>query len=292
MSWLSKLKQGLSKTAAFFTAPHLKNLDEVEEALLTADVGYQTTSEIMEAVRQQKPKTEDAFRSIIHEVLQAKITPIAKPLTLDTTHKPFIILMIGVNGAGKTTTIGKLGAIYQKKGFKVSFVAADTFRAGATEQLCRWGEKLGVTTHTASTGADAAGLVFDAVQKSQKDGTDILFIDTAGRLQNRTDLMDELKKVTRVIKKLDPTAPHETILVLDATVGQNAISQVKTFREMVGVTGLIMTKLDGSAKGGILVALADQFGLPVYALGVGEKIEDLNPFTADEYVSSLLGERE
>ena len=155
MSWLSKLKQGLSKTAAFFTAPHLKNLDEVEVALLTADVGYQTTSEIMEVVRQQKPKTEDAFRLIIHTVLQAKITPIAKPLTLDTSHKPFIILMIGVNGAGKTTTIGKLGAIYQKKGFKVSFVAADTFRAGATEQLCRWGEKLGVTTHTASAGADA-----------------------------------------------------------------------------------------------------------------------------------------
>ena len=292
MSWLSKLKQGLSKTAALFSfgGPALQNLDEVEEALLSADVGYGATTEIINAVRQKKPHTADAFRAIVRDILIQKITPIAKPLSLDMTHKPFIILMIGVNGAGKTTTIGKLGSIYQAQGLKVSFVAADTFRAGATEQLCRWGDKLGITTHTASAGSDAAGLVFDAVQKSQKDGTDILFIDTAGRLQNRSDLMDELKKITRVIKKLDPTAPHETLLVLDATVGQNALSQVKTFREMIGVTGLIMTKLDGTAKGGILVALADQFQLPVYALGVGEKIDDLRPFTADEYATSLLGD--
>jgi len=292
MSWLSKLKQGLSKTAALFSigAPALKNLDEVEETLLTADVGYKATTEIMEVVRQKKPRDEVAFHQIIRDVLMQKITPIAQPLPLDTTRKPFIILMIGVNGAGKTTTIGKLGALYQAQGLKVSFVAADTFRAGATEQLCRWGEKLGATIHTSAAGADAAGLVFDAIQKSQKDGTDILFIDTAGRLQNRSDLMDELKKITRVIKKLDPEAPHETILVLDATVGQNALSQVKTFREMAGVTGLVMTKLDGTAKGGILVALADQFKLPVYALGIGEKIDDLRPFTADEYVTSLLGE--
>ena len=292
MSWLSKLKQGLSKTAALFSfgAPDLKNLDDVEEALLKADVGYGTTTEIMDAVRREKPKDEAAFRQVVRDVLIRKITPIAEPMMPDTTHKPAIILMIGVNGAGKTTTIGKLGSIYQARGLKVAFVAADTFRAGATEQLCRWGEKLNVPTYTAGAGADAAGLVFDAVQKSQKDGTDILFIDTAGRLQNRSDLMDELKKITRVIKKLDPEAPQETVLVLDATVGQNAISQVKTFREMAGVTGLIMTKLDGTAKGGILVALADQFKLPVYALGVGEKIDDLRPFTADEYVTSLLGD--
>ncbi|MBR6411786.1 MAG: signal recognition particle-docking protein FtsY [Alphaproteobacteria bacterium] len=292
MSWLSKLKQGLSKTAALFSfgGAGLKNLDDVEEALLKADVGYGTTTEIMDAVRREKPKDEAAFRQVVRDVMIRKITPIAKPMMPDTTHKPAIILMIGVNGAGKTTTIGKLGSIYQARGLKVAFVAADTFRAGATEQLCRWGEKLNVPTYTAGAGADAAGLVFDAVQKSQKDGTDILFIDTAGRLQNRSDLMEELKKITRVIKKLDPEAPQETVLVLDATVGQNAISQVKTFREMAGVTGLIMTKLDGTAKGGILVALADQFKLPVYALGVGEKIDDLRPFTADEYVTSLLGD--
>jgi len=292
MSWLSKLKQGLSKTAALFSfgAPTLQNLDAVEEALLSADVGYQTTTEIMDSVRREKPRDEASFHQIVRDILIQKITPIAKPLSLNKAHKPFIILMIGVNGAGKTTTIGKLGAVYREQGLRVSFVAADTFRAGATEQLCRWGDKLGVKTYTATAGADAAGLIFDAVQQSQKDGTDLLFIDTAGRLQNRSDLMDELKKITRVIKKLDPDAPHETLLVLDATVGQNAISQVKTFREMIGVTGLVMTKLDGTAKGGILVSLADQFGLPVYALGIGEKIDDLRPFTADEYVTSLLGD--
>ena len=292
MSWLSKLKQGLSKTAALFSfgTPALQNLNEVEDALLSADVGYRVTEEIMDSVRREKPQDESSFHQIVRDILIQKIAPVAKSLPLNKPHKPFIVLMIGVNGAGKTTTIGKLGAIYQQKGLKVAFVAADTFRAGATEQLCRWGDKLGVKTYTAGTGADAAGLIFDAVQKSQKDGTDILFIDTAGRLQNRSDLMEELKKITRVIKKLDPDAPHETVLVLDATVGQNAISQVKTFREIVGVSGLIMTKLDGTAKGGILIALADQFGLPVYALGIGEKIDDLRPFTADEYVTSLLGD--
>lgn len=292
MSWLSKLKQGLSKTAALFSfgAPTLQNLDEVEEALLSADVGYRTTEEIMDSVRREKPRDETSFHQIIRNILIQKITPVAKSLSVQQSHKPFIVLMIGVNGAGKTTTIGKLGAIYQQKEMKIAFVAADTFRAGATEQLCRWGNKLGIKTYTTAPKADAAGLIFDAVQKSQKNGTDIVFIDTAGRLQNRSDLMEELKKITRVIKKLDPEAPHETVLVLDATVGQNAISQVKTFREMIGVTGLIMTKLDGTAKGGILVALADQFGLPVYALGIGEKIDDLRPFTADEYVTSLLGD--
>ena len=292
MSWLSKLKKGLSKTATLFSfgVPALKNLDDVEESLLKSDVGYAATTEIIEAVRRQKPQDEKTFRSLVRDILIRKIEPVAKPLTLNETHKPFIILMIGVNGAGKTTTIGKLGAFYQEQGLKISFVAADTFRAGATEQLCRWGYKLGIKTYTAAAGADAAGLVFDAVQKSQKDGTDLLFIDTAGRLQNRTDLMDELKKITRVIKKLDADAPQETVLVLDATVGQNAISQVKTFRDIAGVTGLIMTKLDGTAKGGILVALADQFHLPVYALGIGEQADDLRPFTADEYVSSLMGD--
>jgi len=293
MSWLSKLKQGLSKTAALFSfgSPDPAGLEQMEESLLQADVGYHATQEIIAAVQKQKPADEAAFQKIVHSVLAQKIEPVAKPLTIDTGKKPFIVLMIGVNGAGKTTTIGKLGSFYQNQGYKVAFVAADTFRAGATEQLCRWGEKLSVPVYTAKTGADAAGLVFDAISQSRQVGTDILFIDTAGRLQNRSDLMDELKKITRVIGKQDPTAPHATLLVLDATVGQNALSQVKTFQEMAGVTGLIMTKLDGTAKGGILVALADQFHLPVHALGIGEQADDLRPFTAEEYVSSLLGEK-
>ena len=294
MSWFSKLKKGLSKTASLFSFQRVdaEALEMMEESLLRADVGYQTTEEIMDAVKRQKPKDGDELRQIIKTVLTLKMSSVAKPLEIDKSHKPFVILMIGVNGAGKTTTIGKLGQFYQEQGFQVSFVAADTFRAGATEQLCRWGERLNCVVHTAKTGADAAGIVYDALQKSRMNQDDIVFVDTAGRLQNRTDLMEELKKITRVIQKQDPMAPHATLLVLDATVGQNAISQVKTFQEMAGVSGLIMTKLDGTAKGGILVALASQFNLPVHALGVGEQADDLRSFTAEEYVNSLLGDTE
>jgi len=292
MSWFSKLKKGLSKTAAFFAPSKINagDLEQLEEALLQADVGYQTTSDILDKLRTSKPKDETDIRTRLHQILCEKIEPISLPLQIDSTHKPFVVLMIGVNGAGKTTTIGKMGQFYREKGYQVSFVAADTFRAGATEQLERWALKTGCPVYTAKQGADAAGLVFDSLQKSRAAGDDLLFIDTAGRLQNRSDLMDELKKITRVIKKQDPSAPHATLLVLDATVGQNALSQVKIFQEMAGVTGLIMTKLDGTAKGGILVALADRFKLPVHALGVGEQADDLRPFTADDYVSSLLGE--
>ena len=292
MSWFSKLKKGLSKTAAFFAPSKINagDLEQLEEALLQADVGYQTTSDILDKLRTSKPKDETDIRTRIHQILCEKIEPISLPLQIDSTHKPFVVLMIGVNGAGKTTTIGKMGQFYHEKGYQVSFVAADTFRAGATEQLERWATKTGCPIYTSQQGADAAGLVFDSLQKSRAAGDDLLFIDTAGRLQNRSDLMDELKKITRVIKKQDPSAPHATLLVLDATVGQNALSQVKIFQEMAGVTGLIMTKLDGTAKGGILLALADRFKLPVHALGVGEQADDLRPFTADDYVSSLLGE--
>lgn len=292
MSWFSKLKKGLSKTASLFSFQKVDSdsLEMMEESLLRADVGYQTTEEIIDAVKRQKPKDGEELRQIMKDVLLAKMKPVAQPLEIDKNHNPFVILMIGVNGAGKTTTIGKLGQFYQEQGFQVSFVAGDTFRAGATEQLCRWGEKLNCTVYTAKTGADAAGLVFDSLQKSRENGDDILFIDTAGRLQNRSDLMEELKKITRVIQKQDPTAPHATLLVLDATVGQNALSQVKTFQEMVGVSGLIMTKLDGTAKGGILVALAERFKLPVHALGVGEKSDDLQSFTAEDYIDSLIGQ--
>ncbi len=294
MSWFSKLKKGLSKTASLFSFQKVDadSLEQMEESLLRADVGYQTTDEIMTAVKRQKPKDGEELRQIMKDVLLSKMVPVSKPLKIDISHKPFVILMIGVNGAGKTTTIGKLGQFYKEQGKQVSFVAGDTFRAGATEQLYRWGEKLNCIVHTAKAGVDAAGLVFDSLKKSRENGDDILFIDTAGRLQNRSDLMEELKKITRVIQKQDPTAPHATLLVLDATVGQNALSQVKTFQEMVGVSGLIMTKLDGTAKGGILVALAEQFKLPVHALGVGEKSDDLQAFTAEEYVVSLIGAKE
>lgn len=291
MSWLSKLKQGLSKTASLFSFKQvdLAGLEAVEEALLRSDVGYRTTEEMMQEVRQKKPQDGVALYQVVYDTLVQKVQPIAQPLQIDSTKSPFVILMVGVNGAGKTTTIGKLGHFYKEAGYKISFVAADTFRAGATEQLCRWGEKLSCPVYTAGTGADAAGLVFDALKQSKANQDDILFIDTAGRLQNRSDLMDELQKIKRVIQKQDATAPHAVLLVLDATVGQNAISQVKAFQEIAGVTGLIMTKLDGTAKGGILVALADQFKLPIHAIGVGEQFDDLQPFTASDYVKSLIG---
>lgn len=293
MSWLSKLKQGLSKTASLFSFRSVDKtaLDSLEDALLRADVGFQTTDEIMQVIQKHHPSDGTELQSLIQKVLIEKMTPVARELVIDTGKKPFVILMIGVNGAGKTTTIGKMGQFYQNQGLQVSFVAADTFRAGATEQLMRWGEKLGCHVYTAGNGADAAGLVFDAFKQSRSAGDDVLFIDTAGRLQNRSDLMDELKKITRVIQKQDSTAPHAVLLVLDATVGQNALSQVQIFKDMVGVTGLVMTKLDGTAKGGILVALADKFGLPIHAVGVGEKSDDLHPFTATDYVNSLLGDQ-
>lgn len=292
MSWFSKLKKGLSKTASLFsfTRADAESLEQMEEALIRADVGYSIASETISQIQKQKPENGEQVRQILKEVLLQKMGSVAQPLVIDRTKKPFIILMIGVNGAGKTTTIGKLGQIYQKAGLRVAFVAGDTFRAGATEQLCRWGERLSCPVYTAKPGADSAALAFEAIQKSRDSGDDVLLIDTAGRLQNRSDLMEELKKMVRVIQKQDPTAPHATVLVLDATVGQNAISQVKTFQEMVGVTGLMMTKLDGTAKGGILVALADQFHLPIHAVGVGESVDDLNPFTAAEYIDSLLGD--
>ena len=293
MSWFSRLKQGLSKTASLFSFARTDEagLEQMEEALLRADVGYHTTDEVITQLRRQKPANGVEMYEALSNILIQKMEPVVGTLKIDKTKQPFIILMIGVNGAGKTTTIGKLGQFYKEQGLRVGFVAGDTFRAGAVEQLQKWGNRVGCTVYTTKAGGDAAGLVYDAIAQSKKNGEDVLFIDTAGRLQNRSDLMEELNKITRVIKKINPEAPHETILVLDATVGQNAISQVKTFREMAGVTGLIMTKLDGTAKGGILVALADQFELPIYALGVGEQADDLNPFTAEQYVASLIGEK-
>ena len=288
MRWLDKLKQGLKKTASVLSFKTM-DTDELEEMLILSDMGVEVADELVTLIKTEKPKTPEEIQAILKQELVKKIQPIAKPLVLPQA-KPTVILMVGVNGAGKTTTIGKLAAKYKDTGKTVACVAGDTFRAGAVEQLKRWADKTGADFYSGAQGCDAAGLIFDAIQSAKEKGTDIIFVDTAGRLQNRSDLMDELKKIVRVIHKVDENMPHETILVLDATVGQNALSQVKTFKEMCGVTGLVMTKLDGTAKGGILVALAKE-KLPVYAIGVGEGVEDLNAFLAEDYVASLLGEK-
>lgn len=292
MGWLDSLKKGMTKTAKVFkfSTVDLDSLEEVEEALLQADAGYETTQEILDAVKKQRPHDLGQLKQLLYEEIVARVTPIAQPLEIDKSHHPFVVLVVGVNGAGKTTTIGKMGQHYQELGYRVSFAAADTFRAGATEQLQEWGQRIGCTVYAGKTGADAAGLVFDAIKGATACNDDILFIDTAGRLHNKTNLMEELGKIVRVIKKANPTAPHATVLVLDATVGQNAVTQVKSFSECVPVTGLILTKIDGTAKGGILLALTKIFGLPVHAVGVGEKTEDLHDFTASQYAQSLLGD--
>ena len=286
--WLDKLKNGLKKTASALSFRSM-DLEEIEEALLLSDMGIETTQELIQQIQQQKPKTPEETTNLLRQLLLKKIAPIARPLTLSNA-QPAVILMIGVNGAGKTTTIGKLAAQYKAQGKTVACIAGDTFRAGATEQLKRWADSIDADFYGTTQGRDAAGFIFDALKSAQAKGTDVVFIDTAGRLQNRVDLMDELEKIIRVIRKVDKNMPHETILVLDATVGQNALSQVKTFKEICPISGLIMTKLDGTAKGGILVALS-QFNLPIYAIGVGETTEDLNSFSAADYVNSILGEK-
>ncbi len=290
MSWLDKLKFGMKKTAKLFSFSKIdaSSLDELEDSLLMADVGVSTTEAIIESIKKKGATDAMSIKRIMKEEIIERLKPYAQSLKINAEKKPFIVLMIGVNGAGKTTTIGKLGSFYQEQGYQVSFVAADTFRAGAVDQLKEWGKRNKCVVYAGETGKDAAALIFDSIKLAKEKKDDIVFIDTAGRLQNRKDLMDELKKITRVIQKTDETAPHATLLVLDATVGQNAIMQVEAFSSLTPVSGLIMTKLDGTAKGGILLALTDKFHLPIYAIGVGEKISDLSSFTAEEYASSLL----
>lgn len=292
MGWLDNLKKGMKKTAVVLklTKVDFESLEELEESLLRADVGYGVTSEIISSLQKQRPQNMDELKGYMRTELVNRLKAVAQPLQIKKIGQPYVILMTGVNGAGKTTTIGKLGQYYKSLGYQVSFVAADTFRAGATEQLREWGNRIGCKVYTAKSGADAAGLVFDAMKGAKADNDDILFVDTAGRLHNKTDLMNELSKIVRVMKKADETAPHSAVLVLDATVGQNGITQVKAFKECVGLTGLILTKLDGTAKGGVLFALAKEFGLPIHAIGVGERAEDLHDFTAEQYIDSLLGE--
>ena len=267
-------------------------LESLEELLITADMGVDTatrvTANIAEGRFGKRISTSELRDALASEIARI-MAPVARPLPL-YPQKPQVVLVVGVNGSGKTTTIGKLAAQFKAAGKSVVIAAGDTFRAAAVEQLQVWGTRAGVPVLTAPEGSDPASLAFDALAKAQADGADLLLIDTAGRLQNRQDLMEELSKIVRVIRKKDPTAPHNTILVLDANTGQNAINQVEIFRKIADVSGLVMTKLDGTAKGGVLVALADKFGLPIHAIGIGEQIDDLAPFDPDDFARALVGQ--
>ena len=266
-------------------------LEQLEELLIQSDMGVDTALRVtanMAEGRFGKRMSAQEIKQLLTEEVARIMEPVAKPMPLYAT-KPQVVLVVGVNGSGKTTTIGKLASQFKAAGKSVVIAAGDTFRAAAVEQLQVWGDRAGVPVLTAPEGSDPASLAFDAMTKAQADGADLLMIDTAGRLQNRQDLMEELAKIVRVIRKKDPDAPHNTLLVLDATTGQNALSQVETFKKLADVSGLIMTKLDGTAKGGVLVALADKFGLPIHAIGVGEQIDDLAPFDPEDFAKALTG---
>ncbi|GLR67676.1 signal recognition particle receptor FtsY [Acidocella aquatica] len=301
--FFGRLKAGLSRSAAkltggiaeVFTKRKLDDaaLEELEEQLIAADLGPTVAARIIKNFRSTRFGKEVSPQEV-RETLAAEIgrilAPVAKPLEVDTAKKPFVILMAGVNGAGKTTTIGKLAARYRQAGLMVMMAAGDTFRAAAVEQLQVWGARAGAEVVTAPANSDAASLAHDALARAQKAGADVLLIDTAGRLHNKTALMEELRKIIRVIRKLDESAPHAVLLTLDATTGQNAVTQVGIFKDMVDLTGLIVTKLDGSARGGIVVALAEKFGLPIHAVGTGEQIDDLRAFDPEEFARALVGE--
>ena len=301
-SWWQRLKGGLTRTSASIGGAiaelvSKRKLDadaiqDLEEVLIRADLGVDTAARIVAAVgagRYDKTVTPDEVKAILAAEVDKILTPVAKPLTVDAAARPFVILVIGVNGSGKTTTIGKLAAKLSAEGRKVMLAAGDTFRAAAIDQLRIWGERTNSPVIAHAAGADAAGLAFDALEAARAQASDVLIVDTAGRLQNKAALMDELEKIVRVIKKRDPAAPHAVLLVLDATVGQNALSQVQEFARTAGVTGLVMTKLDGTARGGILVAIAAKFGLPVHFIGVGEGIDDLAPFQASDFARAIAG---
>jgi fused signal recognition particle receptor len=301
--FFARIKQGLSRTSSQF-AEGLGNLflgrktldddlfEELETQLLIADVGMEATNTIIESLTAKVARKQLADGDALYQALREELTnllrPVEQPLVIDQQKKPFVILVVGVNGVGKTTTIGKLAKRFQNEGKKVLLAAGDTFRAAAVEQLQVWGERNQVQVIAQHTGADSASVIFDAVQAAQARGIDVIIADTAGRLHNKNHLMDELSKVKRVMSKLDVTAPHEVLLVLDAGTGQNALSQAEQFRDAAGVTGLVLTKLDGTAKGGIIFALSKKFNLPVRFIGVGEGIDDLQPFVADDFVKALF----
>ncbi|MDF2366387.1 signal recognition particle-docking protein FtsY [Sneathiella sp.] len=300
--WFSRLRDGLKRSSSaisggitdIFTKRKLDDdvIEELEELLISADLGVATSARIAANIaktRYDKEIAPEEIRAALAEEVTAILDPVAAPFLLDENCKPHVVLVVGVNGSGKTTTIGKFAKQYRAAGKKVVLAAGDTFRAAAVEQLQIWGQRTGCDVVTTKVGGDAAGLAFSALEKAKADGADLLLIDTAGRLQNKSDLMAELEKILRVIKKLEPDAPHSCLLVLDATTGQNALNQVEIFGKVCNVTGLVMTKLDGTARGGVLVAIADKFGLPVHAIGVGESEDDLQPFAANEFARALSG---
>ncbi|PHZ84468.1 signal recognition particle-docking protein FtsY [Paremcibacter congregatus] len=300
--WFSRLKSGLKRStsalsggiADIFTKKKLTaaTLEELEDLLIMSDLGVTVSRAVCETIgkdRFDKQISSEEVQQALAAQVADILRPVAQPLVIDGTHQPHIILMVGVNGSGKTTTIGKMAKKFQQDGKSVMLAAGDTFRAAAIEQLQVWGARNKVPVISGKVGADAAGLAFEAIEKARAEKVDVLMIDTAGRLQNKSHLMEELSKIIRVIKKQDATAPHNTLLVLDATTGQNAVLQAQVFQEAADVSGLIMTKLDGTARGGVLVACAEKYKLPIHAIGVGESIDDLQPFDADEFSKMLVG---
>ncbi|MGZ8298379.1 MAG: signal recognition particle-docking protein FtsY [Allosphingosinicella sp.] len=300
--WLERLRAGFRKTSdrlgdnltGLFTKAALdeETLDEIEEALIASDLGPATAAKIrlrLAGERFERGLSEYAVREIMAEEVEKILAPVAVPLQIDAFPRPQVILVVGVNGSGKTTTIAKLGHLLLEQDYGVLFAAGDTFRAAAIEQLKIWAERIGVPVISGPEGGDSSAIVFDGVKKGTAEGIDTLIVDTAGRLQNKKILMDELAKIRRVLGRLNPEAPHNVVLVLDATTVQNALSQIEVFREVAGVTGLIMTKLDGTARGGVLVAAAERFGLPIHAIGIGEGIDDLRPFDARETARAIAG---
>lgn len=301
MSFWQKLGLGLKKSSDkissgltdIFNKKKLNAdaLEELEELLLTSDIGVKATNALLAdfaAQKQDKDITDVEIRRLLAEKIEDILKPCEQEFSVESA-KPYVILMVGVNGAGKTTTIGKLAAKLRAQGKKVSFIAGDTFRAAAVEQLKIWADRLNISVFRGADGCDSAGLCYDGLQQAIKNGDDVVFIDTAGRLQNKNGLMDELKKIVRVMQKVIPEAPHKVLLTIDATTGQNAISQIQIFKDISGVNGLVVTKLDGSSKGGIIVAAAKEFALPIYFVGVGEQTEDLDAFNAHDYANALLG---
>jgi fused signal recognition particle receptor len=299
-SWSERLLGGFRKTsdkltqniAGLVTKSRLDEdqLDEIEEALIVSDLGPQMAGKVRARLsegRFERGLDEEGLRAIVGEEIAKSLRTVAEPLDIIAFPRPQVILVIGVNGSGKTTTIAKLAHLFQEQDYGVMLAAGDTFRAAAIGQLKVWAERLGIPIISGKEGGDAAGIVFDAVKQATATGIDVLIVDTAGRLQNKRELMDELSKIRRVLGRLNPASPHDVVLVLDATNGQNALSQIETFKEVAGVTGLVMTKLDGTARGGILVAAAEKFGLPIHAIGVGETIDDLRPFDP-EYLAHVI----
>ncbi len=286
----SRLGDGIAKLSR--RRLDTETLAALEDLLIEADVGIETSAKIVAAVgaaKHDRVSSGDEIKALLAAEIEKILAPVAKPFAIDLAQKPFVVLVAGVNGSGKTTTIGKLAAHLKSDGRRVLIAAADTFRAAAIDQLVRWGERAGASVVAREPGADPAGVAYEALERARAEQADIVLVDTAGRLQNKTALMAELEKIVRVVKKLDAGAPHATLLVLDATVGQNALAQVDAFAKIAGVTGLAMTKLDGTAKGGILVAVAARFGLPVHFIGFGEDVDDLAPFDARDYARALVG---